>query len=56
MGTELEGSPSLGLTIELCAGIVDKTKSLEEIASDEISEEVGFDVPAEKLEKIAVFR
>nr|CAD7447616.1 unnamed protein product [Timema bartmani] len=46
----------LGITIELCAGIVDKEIPLEEIASIEVLEECGYDVPASKLETITTFR
>lgn len=44
-----------GFTYELCAGIVDKEKSLLEIAHEEILEECGFHVPLEKIEKITSF-
>ncbi|MDD5052412.1 MAG: NUDIX hydrolase [Sulfuricurvum sp.] len=44
-----------GYTYELCAGIVDKDKSLIEIAYEEILEECGFDVPLEKIERITSF-
>lgn len=44
-----------GFTYELCAGIVDKDKSLIEIAKEEILEETGYDVPLDKLEKISSF-
>jgi len=44
-----------GVTIELCAGIVDKDLSLAQIAKEEIVEECGFDVPLEKIEKITSF-
>ena len=44
-----------GFTYELCAGIVDKSKSLIEIAQEEILEETGYDVPLEKLQKISSF-
>jgi UDP-sugar diphosphatase len=44
-----------GLTVELCAGIVDKKLSLAEIAREEIEEECGYDVPLEKIEKITSF-
>ena len=44
-----------GLTVELCAGIVDKQLSLAEIAREEIEEECGYDVPLEKIEKITSF-
>ncbi|MDY0265714.1 MAG: NUDIX hydrolase [Epsilonproteobacteria bacterium] len=44
-----------GFTYELCAGIVDKDKSLIEIAQEEILEETGYDVPLAKIEKISSF-
>jgi len=44
-----------GVTLELCAGIVDKPLSLREIAKEEIEEECGYAVPAKKLEKITSF-
>lgn len=42
-----------GFTIELCAGIVDKQKSLEEITSEEIQEETGYKVRPEDITYIA---
>jgi len=47
---------SLGYTMEVCAGIVDKAKSLAEIAVEEIYEECGFKTEAEKLEYVIQFR
>jgi len=44
-----------GYTYELCAGIVDKDKSLVEIAHEEILEECGFYIPLEKITKITSF-
>jgi len=44
-----------GFTYELCAGIVDKDKSLVEIAHEEILEECGYHVPLEKIEKVTSF-
>jgi len=41
-----------GLTVELCAGIVDKEASLVQIAKEEIEEECGYDVPIERISKI----
>jgi len=38
-----------GIVYELCAGCVDKDKSIEEIAQEEVQEELGFDVPLDKL-------
>ena len=42
-------------TYELCAGLVDKNVSLEQIAKEEIDEECGFEVPLENIEKITSF-
>jgi UDP-sugar diphosphatase len=44
-----------GFTYELCAGIVDKDKSLKEIAYEEVIEETGYDVPLENFHKISSF-
>ncbi len=44
-----------GVTVELCAGILDKDLSIEETASEEILEECGFRVEPSKLEKITSF-
>lgn len=41
-----------GVTYELCAGIVDQSRSLVEIAQSEIEEETGYIVPLDKIEKI----
>ncbi len=46
----------LGMSYELCAGLVDKNKSLIELARDEVLEECGYDVPVEKFEKITCAR
>ncbi|MCK4502595.1 MAG: NUDIX hydrolase [Desulfuromonadales bacterium] len=42
-------------TYELCAGIVDKEVSLEQITQEEIDEECGYAVPLADLEKISSF-
>lgn len=48
---------SMGVTYELCAGLVDKPDlSLEEIARQEVLEECGYDVPASKLKRITSYR
>lgn len=47
---------SLAITDELCAGIVDKSKSLIEIAREEILEECGYDVPVERIETVMTYR
>ncbi len=45
----------VGMSIELCAGIVDKQMSLAQIAQEEIEEECGYAVPLESIEKISSF-
>ena len=42
-------------TYELCAGIVDKPVSLEQITREEIEEECGYAVPLAALEKVSSF-
>ena len=45
-----------GMTVELCAGLVDKEAlSLEEIAREEILEECGYNVPLETIERVTAF-
>ena len=44
-----------GYTYELCAGIVDKDKSLVEIAHEEILEECGYHVPVTQIERVTSF-
>lgn len=44
-----------GFTYELCAGIVDKDKSLVEIAHEEILEECGYRVPLDRIQKVTSF-
>jgi UDP-sugar diphosphatase len=44
-----------GFTYELCAGLVDKDKSLAEIAREEIMEETGYDVPPADLKRLTSF-
>uniref|UniRef100_A0ABM5FBT7 Uridine diphosphate glucose pyrophosphatase NUDT14 isoform X1 n=1 Tax=Pogona vitticeps TaxID=103695 RepID=A0ABM5FBT7_9SAUR len=47
---------SVGVTYELCAGIVDKPElSLEEIACREILEECGYEVPLATLKRITSY-
>ncbi|MCG3716749.1 NUDIX domain-containing protein, partial [Aliarcobacter butzleri] len=42
-------------TYELCAGLVDKEKSLEEIAIEEIDEECGYEVNKKDIQKVTSF-
>ena len=44
-----------GMSLELCAGIVDKKMTLQQIAQEEIEEECGYAVPLGKVEKITEF-
>ncbi|XP_011644566.1 uridine diphosphate glucose pyrophosphatase-like [Pogonomyrmex barbatus] len=46
---------TLGLTLELCAGIVDKDKSLVEIAREELKEECGYEAPISAFERITTY-
>ncbi|MFP4331967.1 MAG: NUDIX domain-containing protein [Campylobacterales bacterium] len=45
----------VGITYELCAGILDKNKSSLEIASEEIEEETGYRVKPSEIERITKF-
>jgi len=44
-----------GMSLELCAGIVDKDMSLAQIAQEEIEEECGYAVSLENIQKITSF-
>eukprot|EP00002_Diphylleia_rotans_P016918 TRINITY_DN328_c0_g1_i1.p1 TRINITY_DN328_c0_g1~~TRINITY_DN328_c0_g1_i1.p1 ORF type:complete len:205 (+),score=45.19 TRINITY_DN328_c0_g1_i1:64-678(+) len=48
-------SNSNGFTLELCSGLVDKDKTLEEITREEIMEETGYDVPVEQIHRLTSF-
>jgi UDP-sugar diphosphatase len=48
--------PECGITLELCAGIVDKDLPLEEVARIEVLEECGYDIPIPNLERIISYR
>ena len=41
-----------GITVEICAGLIDKDISLVQIAKEEIEEECGFSVPLDSIERI----
>ncbi len=45
----------IGVTVELCAGIVDKELSLAEIVKEEVEEECGYDIPLQNIERITSF-
>lgn len=49
--------PKLGVTLELCGGMIDKTNfSPAQIAREELREECGFDVPVGRLKQIFTFK
>lgn len=48
--------PKLGISLELCAGIIDKKLSVKEIAKEEVLEECGYNVALEKLEEVLIYR
>ncbi|OQR78588.1 uridine diphosphate glucose pyrophosphatase-like [Tropilaelaps mercedesae] len=47
---------TLGLTLELCAGITDKNKSVEKIMQEELEEEIGYRVPLDRIKKVTSYR
>lgn len=47
---------TLGLSLELCAGIVDKDKPLVEIAQEELREECGYEAPTSAFTQIITYR
>lgn len=51
-----EGREIDGKVYELCAGLVDKDKSLVQIAKEEILEECGYEVPLETIERVTKFQ
>jgi len=52
IGTRLSQPGKEGMTLELCAGIVDKELSLPEIAKEEVLEECGYEVEASRLQHV----
>lgn len=48
--------PANAITMELCAGIVDKDLTLVEIAREELIEECGYDIPSSRIEEVIRFR
>ena len=47
---------AMGITLELCAGIVDKDKSIAEIAREEVEEECGYKVKIDEMKFVQNFR
>ena len=47
---------TLGLTLELCAGLIDKSHSAQETAQMELLEECGYKVPLNSLQRVTSFR
>ncbi|KAG5670229.1 hypothetical protein PVAND_000506 [Polypedilum vanderplanki] len=48
--------PKEAITLELCAGIIDKNIPINEIAREELIEECGYDVPVERIEEVMRYR
>ncbi|XP_044748034.1 uridine diphosphate glucose pyrophosphatase NUDT14-like [Coccinella septempunctata] len=46
---------ALGMSIELCAGIIDKELSTVEIAKEEILEETGYSVPCDQIQFVSSY-
>ena len=44
-----------GFSVELCAGIVDKPKSLKQIAAEEVWEECGYEIDPDRLQFVGAF-
>lgn len=44
-----------GMTMELCAGLIDKNKSENVIVQEEILEECGYAVPLERIQRLTSF-
>jgi len=55
IATLLRDENSQGYTHELCAGIVDKQKSLAVIAQEEVFEECGYKVEAKNLKRLTSY-
>jgi UDP-sugar diphosphatase len=53
--TMLNNDVDNGYTYELCAGIVDKDKSLKQIAKEEILEECGYDVDINDIQRVTSY-
>lgn len=48
--------PKNAITMELCAGICDKDLPMNEIAREELIEECGYDIKADRLEEVMRYR
>jgi UDP-sugar diphosphatase len=46
----------LGIALEICAGIVDKDKPIDEIAREEVLEECGYNIELKDLQRIMSYR
>jgi len=53
--TLLNNDESDGFTYELCAGIIDKEKSLTQIAKEEVLEECGYEIPLQSIKRITSY-
>lgn len=46
---------SVGFSHELCAGIIDKNKPLQQIAQEEVLEETGYNAPADSIQPVVTY-
>lgn len=51
----LNANKTSGMMHELCAGIVDKSMSIAQIAKEEVLEECGYDVALESIERVTSY-
>ena len=47
---------TLGLCLELCAGLIDKNHSAQETAQMELMEECGYKVPLDHIQRVTSYR
>lgn len=47
---------SNGVSLEMCAGVIDKDKPVIQIAKEEVEEECGYEVKVEDLQHVLTFR
>lgn len=55
-GAEVENYRNEGISVECCAGLVDKNKPISQVAAEEVFEETGYQVDADRLEQFGKFR
>jgi len=55
-GAAVENYRNEGISVECCAGLVDKNKPINQVAAEEVFEETGYQVHADRLEQFGKFR